>query len=81
VPAAGLSMWVELPVTDGEPFAHLAAARCRVITAAGATHCVDNAHHSGLRLAYAHSADALDEAVRRLAAAWEHHCRKLAVSP
>ena len=78
-PVAGLSMWVDLPITNSEPFTHLAA-RYQVIAAAGATHCVDNAHRNGLRLSFAHSADALDEALRRLAAAWEHHCRNLAVS-
>ncbi|WP_344928256.1 PLP-dependent aminotransferase family protein, partial [Streptosporangium carneum] len=69
--AAGLSLWVTLPVTDSESYAHLAA-RYGVIVAPGAAHCVDGRHHAGIRLSVAESPHVLEAAVDRLAAAWEH---------
>ncbi|MEV8636907.1 aminotransferase class I/II-fold pyridoxal phosphate-dependent enzyme [Streptosporangium sp. NPDC051023] len=76
-PAAGLSLWVTLPVTDSETYAHLAS-RYGVIVAPGAAHCVDGRHHAGIRLSIAESPHVLEAAVDRLAAAWEHHTRDLA---
>lgn len=78
-PAAGLSLWTTLPVTDSETYAHLAA-RYGVIVAPGATHCVDGHHRAGIRLSIAESPHVLQAAVDRLAAAWEHHARDLAAS-
>ncbi len=76
-PAAGLSLWAGLPVTDSETYAHLAS-RYGVIVAPGAAHCVDGRHHAGIRLSIAESPHVLEAAVDRLAAAWEQHSRDLA---
>ncbi|WP_214414411.1 aminotransferase-like domain-containing protein [Sphaerisporangium fuscum] len=77
VPRAGSSVWVTLPVTESETFAHLAA-RYGVIVASGATACVDGRHHDGVRLSFAESHATLEAAVDRLTAAWEEHARRLA---
>ncbi|PNE32271.1 hypothetical protein AF335_19865 [Streptomyces eurocidicus] len=79
-PAAGLSLWVTVPVADSETYAHLAA-RYGVIVAPGAAHCVDGRHHAGVRLSFAEPPHRLEAAVDRLAAAWEHHTRDLAATP
>lgn len=79
-PAAGLSIWVRLPVNDSETFAHVAS-RYRVIVAPGATCCIDGRHHAGIRLSIAESPETLVSAVDRLAAAWERHSQELAAGP
>ncbi|MFI8966048.1 PLP-dependent aminotransferase family protein [Streptomyces sp. NPDC053493] len=77
VPQAGPSLWLTLPVTDTESFAHVAA-RYGVLVAPGATACVDGRHRDGLRLSFAESPGTLEPAVDRLTAAWEDHARHLA---
>ena len=79
-PAAGLSLWVELPVADTSGFAHVAA-RHGVTVAPGAAMCPDGRHRGGLRLSFAEPIDVLDLATDRLAAAWEAHSEDLAATP
>jgi DNA-binding transcriptional MocR family regulator len=79
-PAAGLSLWAELPLDSADAFAHVAA-RHAVTVAPGRTACVDQRHHRYLRLSFAEHPDALELAAERLAAAWEAHTENLAASP
>ena len=79
-PAAGLSLWAELPLDSADAFAH-AAARHGVTIAAGATACVDNHHRHYVRLSFAEPLDTLQLATERLAAAWEAHTQNLAAAP
>src|SRR5215831_1471327 len=76
-PTAGLSVWVRLPVSNSDTFAHLAA-RYGVIVAPGAASCIDGLHRDGIRLSIAESAETLSSAVDRLAVAWERHTEDLA---
>jgi DNA-binding transcriptional MocR family regulator len=71
-PAAGLSMWVEVPVADVATFAHTAA-RHGVLIAPGATACVDRRHHQFTRLSFAEQFDTLTLAADRLAVAWRSY--------
>ncbi|MBA8924070.1 DNA-binding transcriptional MocR family regulator [Kutzneria viridogrisea] len=79
-PAAGLSVWAELPVREAETYAHLAA-RYGVIVAPGGTSCACGGHRHGVRLSLAASRQTLQSAVDGLAAAWQHHAEQLAASP
>ena len=79
-PAAGLSLWVELPLDSADAFAHVAA-RHGVTIAAGSTACLDQRHHRYIRLSFAERPDTLELAVQRLAVAWEAHTENLAASP
>jgi DNA-binding transcriptional MocR family regulator len=76
-PAAGLSLWVELPLESAEAFAHVAA-RHGVTVAAGSTACLDNGHLGYIRLSFAEQLDTLELAAERLAAAWQAHTANLA---
>lgn len=78
--AAGLSLWVELPLDSADAFAHVAA-RHGVTIAAGSTACLDQRHHRYIRLSFAERPDTLELAVQRLAVAWEAHTENLAASP
>ncbi|MGH8999691.1 MAG: PLP-dependent aminotransferase family protein, partial [Acidimicrobiia bacterium] len=80
LPAAGLSLWVELPLGDADAFAH-AAARYGVTVAPGRTMCSDGGHVNCVRISFAEQVDVLDLAVDRLAAAWEVHSEDLAATP
>ncbi len=80
LPAAGLSLWVQLPLDNADAFAH-AAARHGVTIAGGSTACLDGQHHHSIRLSFAEPLGTLDLAVERLAAAWEDHSQNLAASP
>ncbi|HEX6525986.1 MAG TPA: PLP-dependent aminotransferase family protein [Streptosporangiaceae bacterium] len=79
-PAAGLSLWIWLPVADAEAFAAVAA-RYGVVVSVGGTACVDGRHRGYIRLSFAEQLDVLSLAVERLAAAWEAHTQTLAASP
>jgi DNA-binding transcriptional MocR family regulator len=79
-PAAGLSVWAELPLGGADAFAH-AAARHGVTIAPGSTCCFDRRHYHCIRLSFAEQPDTLELAVDRLAAAWETHAGNLAASP
>ncbi len=80
LPAAGLSLWLELPLESADAFTHVAA-RHGVAVAAGRTACVDQRHHRYLRLSFAEHPQTLELAVERLAAAWEAHTENLAAAP
>jgi len=77
VPAAGMSLWVRLPVVDAAAFAHVAL-RFGVLAGAGADACACGGHLGFLRLSFAPPAEELRVAVERLAAAWEVHAQNLA---
>lgn len=77
VPAAGLSLWVRLPVADASAFAHVAS-RHGVVVAPGAVGCVCGSHRGYVRLSFAEQLDTLSLAVERLAVAWEAHSENLA---
>jgi len=79
-PAAGLSMWIELPVENADAFAHVAA-RHGVRLAPGSTACVDGRHHQFVRLSFTEQFDTLELAVERLAAAWEAYTQNVAAGP
>lgn len=79
-PAAGLSLWAELPLDNADAFAHVTA-RHGVTIAAGSAACVDGLHHQFVRLSLAEPLDTLELAVERLAAAWDTHTQNLAASP
>ena len=79
-PAAGLSLWVELPVDSADTFAHVAARHGVTITP-GSAACVDGYHHQFVRLSFAEQLDTLDLGAERLEAAWEAHTQDLAAGP
>jgi DNA-binding transcriptional MocR family regulator len=79
-PAAGLSLWVELPLDNADAFVHVAV-RHGIAVAPGSTACVDGRHHRHIRLCFAEQLDTLDLAVERLVAAWQTHTENLAASP
>lgn len=76
-PAAGLSLWVRLPVADATAFAHVAA-RHGVTVASGGAACMCGQHRGYLRLSFAEQLDTLTLAVERLAVAWQVHTENLA---
>lgn len=77
VPAAGLSVWVRLPVVDAAAFAFVAS-RHGVAVAPGSVACVCGSHRGYVRLSFAEQPDTLSLAVERLAVAWEAHSENLA---
>jgi DNA-binding transcriptional MocR family regulator len=79
-PAAGLSLWTELPVDSADAFAP-AAARHGVTIMPGGPACADGRHRHYARLSFAEQPGTLELAVERLAAAWELHAETLAASP
>lgn len=79
-PAAGLSLWVQLPVVNADPFASVAS-RHGVTVAPGSTACLCGDHHQALRLSFAEPLETLDLAVERLRSAWESYSEDLAASP
>ncbi|HUJ06772.1 MAG TPA: PLP-dependent aminotransferase family protein [Streptosporangiaceae bacterium] len=79
-PAAGLSLWVELPLDAADAFAHVAA-RHGVTVAPGSGACLDGRHRQFIRLSFAEQLDTLELAVERLAAAWRVHTQNLAATP
>ena len=79
-PAAGLSLWAELPTLSADAFT-VAAARYGVTVMAGAAACADGRHRHFIRLSFAEQPSTLELAVERLAAAWELHAETLAASP
>jgi DNA-binding transcriptional MocR family regulator len=79
-PAAGLSLWAELPTLSADAFI-VAAARYGVTVMAGTAACADGRHRHFVRLSFAEQPSTLELAVERLAAAWEVHAETLAASP
>jgi DNA-binding transcriptional MocR family regulator len=79
-PAAGLSLWAELPTGSAEAFT-VTAARYGVTVMAGAAACADGRHRHYVRLSFAEQPSTLELAAERLAAAWELHAETLAASP
>jgi DNA-binding transcriptional MocR family regulator len=79
-PAAGLSLWTELPLDNADAFA-LAAARHGVSVMPGSHTCADGRHRHFIRLSFAEQPGTLELAVERLAVAWETHAETLAASP
>jgi DNA-binding transcriptional MocR family regulator len=79
-PAAGLSLWVGLPVGDADAFTHTAA-RYGVTVANGSAMCLCGRHRRFIRLSFAEPIDVLDLAAERLAVAWEAHSADLAATP
>jgi DNA-binding transcriptional MocR family regulator len=79
-PAAGLSLWAELPTVSADAFA-VAAARHGVTLMAGAFACADGRHRNFVRLSFAEQPSTLELAAERLAVTWELHAENLAASP
>jgi DNA-binding transcriptional MocR family regulator len=79
-PAAGLSLWVELPLEHADTFVHAAAAH-GVVVAPGSAACSDTRHLAGVRLSFAETLETLELAVERLASAWELHSQDVAATP
>jgi DNA-binding transcriptional MocR family regulator len=80
-PAAGLSLWAQLPLDNADAFAHAAAARHGVTIMAGGAACADGRHRHFARLSFAEQPGTLELAAERLAVAWELHAENLAASP
>jgi DNA-binding transcriptional MocR family regulator len=79
-PAAGLSLWVGLPVRDADAFADTAASY-GVTIANGSTMCLCGRHRGFIRLSFAETLDVINLATERLAVAWEAHTADLAATP
>jgi DNA-binding transcriptional MocR family regulator len=79
-PAAGLSLWVELPVDSADAFVPVAA-RHGVTVMPGSAACADGQHRQFIRVSFAEQPGTLELAAERLAAAWEVHAENLAASP
>jgi DNA-binding transcriptional MocR family regulator len=69
-PAGGLSLWVQLPAPMSSRLAELAEDRGLIITP-GHRFFVEGGGERYVRLPYTHPPDVLDEAVDRLADAWQ----------
>ena len=74
VPAGGLAMWCELPATLGTAVAD-EADRLGVIVAPGPAFAVEGGLDRFVRIPWTRPGDVLEEAVRRLAAAWDRVSR------
>jgi DNA-binding transcriptional MocR family regulator len=72
VPTGGLSLWCALPRGNAEEFAELAA-RHGVTIVPGPALSVDEGNRRSVRLVFADPQADLDEAVRRLAVAWDRY--------
>lgn len=70
VPDGGLSVWVELDAPQGTPLTQVAAQH-GVTLVPGSRFGVDGTLERFMRLPFALPAERLDEAVRRIAAAWQ----------
>jgi len=79
-PAAGLSIWVELPLAEADSFCGQAA-RHGVVVAPGGMACICGGHRRYVRISFAHPIDELDLAVDRLSWAWAAHSQDLAATP
>ncbi|HSZ41984.1 MAG TPA: PLP-dependent aminotransferase family protein [Trebonia sp.] len=79
-PAAGLSLWAELPVDSADAFIPVAA-RHGVTVMPGTSACADGLHRQFIRISFAEQPGTLELAAERLAAAWEVHAENLAASP
>jgi DNA-binding transcriptional MocR family regulator len=79
-PAAGLSLWAELPVDCADAFIPVAA-RHGVTVMPGTSACADGRHRQFVRISFAEQPGTLELAAERLAAAWETHAENLAASP
>jgi len=70
-PAGGLSVWVRLPGgRDAATFAQVALRHGVAVATAEALSAHPERHHDRLRLSFSPPPEALEEGVRRLAAAW-----------
>lgn len=74
LPAGGLAMWCELPVALGTAVAD-EADRLGVIVAPGPAFAVEGGLDRFVRIPWTRSGDELEEAVRRLARAWDRVAR------
>jgi DNA-binding transcriptional MocR family regulator len=72
LPDGGLCLWARLPLDDASSYVR-AAADSGVAVMAGAVARVDRAHDPHIRICFDRDPQILDEAVERMAAAWEHH--------
>ncbi|MFL1430818.1 MULTISPECIES: PLP-dependent aminotransferase family protein [unclassified Nocardiopsis] len=70
--AGGQTLWVRLPHGDAASFAQVAL-RHRVALLPGEALCAGGGGRAWLRLPFLASEETLAEAVRRIAAAWEHY--------
>jgi len=70
LPAGGLAMWCELPAAHGTAVAD-EADRLGVIVAPGPAFAVEGGLDRFVRIPWTRPGDVLEEAVRRLAAAWD----------
>ena len=71
VPEGGLALWCELPEPLGTAVTEEAARR-GVVLAPGPVFAVEGGLDRFVRIPWTASPEALTEAVRRLAAAWDH---------
>jgi DNA-binding transcriptional MocR family regulator len=79
-PAAGLSVWVDVPVVSADAFVHVASQH-GVEVVGGTSMCRDGQHLGCVRLSFAEPLETLTLAVERLASAWVAHSEALATAP
>lgn len=79
-PAAGLSLWITIPVDNPDAFAHTADS-FGVTVLSGSRACLDGQHQRHIRLSFAEQLDTLTAAADRLTAAWHAHAETLAATP
>lgn len=79
-PAAGLSLWIEIPVHNADAYAHVAA-RHGVSILPGGLSCLDSHHGNFIRVSFAEQLGTLELATERLAIAWESYTQDLAAGP
>ena len=70
LPDGGLCLWVRLPLDDASGYVR-AAADCGVVVMAGAVARANRAADPHIRICFDRDPQILDEAVERMAAAWE----------
>jgi len=79
-PAAGLSVWVDVPVVSADAFVHVASQH-GVEVVGGSSTCRDGRHLGFVRLSFAEPLETLTLGVERLASAWVAHSEALATAP
>lgn len=72
LPDGGLCLWVRLPLDDASGYVR-AAAHCGVVVMAGAVARANRAADPHIRICFDRDPQILDEAVERMAAAWERY--------
>jgi DNA-binding transcriptional MocR family regulator len=79
-PRGGCTLWVRMPGGDARAFGQVAQ-RCGVNVVPGQVLSAEGRHEDHLRIPFVHEPPVIEEAVRRLAAAWELYASAAAPAP